>query len=96
MEITSKDLAREIVGKWKPEQLQNANKFCFRARMNVLRSIFNVREENDYYKEVLSYKDYVKHQYSIVKNQLRFKERVEFFFFVYCIHIYKIFTRYYW
>lgn len=93
MEIQSKDLAKRIVEKYKPEQIKNANKFCFRARMNILRAIYAAHNEEVYAKIVNSCSTYIQNNYKIVKKNLKKRERVEFILFQYSKFLYIVLIR---
>ena len=77
-EIDSKDIARKIIISDCPEQIGNADLFCFRARMNVLRSVYNSKQSNDYYDKICEIDKYIYQNYCNVKNRLKRKERFEF------------------
>lgn len=88
-EIVVKDYALEIIKNRYPLQIKNAQKFCFRARMNVLRSIYKSNYEDKYQEEVVALKSYIKKHYSNVKSNLKFKEKVEYFLFFNFKKLYK-------
>lgn len=88
-EIESKDIALDIVEHDAPEQLENAKKYCFRARMNVLRAIYSAQKENEYPEQVAACKAYVSKNYTTVKKNLRNKERIEYLLLSFCEPIYK-------
>ncbi len=92
-EITSKDRAKEIVRKNQPDQMRNARKYCFRARMNVLRSIYQSGREKEFSKQVQEYGEYVKQSFPTVSRSIRFKEKLEFYFFRTFEPVYAWFTR---
>ena len=77
-EITAKDMALKLVEKYQPSQIQNARKYCFRARMNVLRSLYRSEREKDYPGQVLGCREYTKTHYSEVAATIRMKERAEY------------------
>lgn len=81
MEITSKELAKEIVEKQFPELLPQAELYCFRARMNVLRGIYKSGQQTEYYKEINSYDSYIKQNFERVRKLLRRKERIEYYIY---------------
>lgn len=88
MEVTSKDKAKELIKNYCPEQINNAELFCFRARMNVLRSIYKSKQEDDYAEQVKEYKNYIQINYNKISPFLKMKERIEYlllerFFIVY-------------
>ena len=93
MEITAKDMALEIVKKVCPTQLENAQKYCFRARMNVLRSLYKSGQEKNYSDLLNEIKNYTKNNFSKIKNNIRFKERIEYYLYTYCNIIYTLITR---
>lgn len=82
LEITIKDKAYTFIKQHVPAQLINARLFCFRARMNVLRSIFKSKKQTDFRQEISDYEYYVCRNYSDVKSCLKFKEKIEFFLFM--------------
>ena len=77
-EITAKDMALKLVEEYQPCQMQNARKYCFRARMNVLRSLYRSRREKDYPGQALECREYTKTHYSEVAAAIRMKERAEY------------------
>lgn len=89
-EIATKDLAFEIVKKHHPQQIYNAQKYCFRARMNVLRAIFRSGLEDKYINEVNDFIKYVNSSFNDVKNSISAKEKIEFILLNKCHFIYKI------
>lgn len=95
MEITSKDAARDIVSAYKLSQLPNAEKFCFRARMNVLRAIYKANAEKMYEEQVSEYGKYVRANYRNVRGTLRIKEKTEYFLYTKLPYIYRQMTRMY-
>ncbi len=92
-EIDSKDLALRIVKEHHPAQLENAQKYCFRARMNVLRAIFKAELDREYSKEVNTFKEYVNSNYINVKNSISFKEKIEFVLFNNFKFLYRILSK---
>lgn len=78
MEITSKDTAFEIVKKYKRSQLKSALKFCFRARINVIRGIVRANLANEYSNEIQSFQNYIIHNYKNIYHDLKIKERIEY------------------
>lgn len=89
-EITAKDMAFEFVKNHNPGQVKNAMKYCFRARMNVLRSIIICKKENDYYNEMQNISEYLINNYRGIRKQLKIKERVEFDLFMYSKWLYHV------
>lgn len=87
-EIKSKDFALSIIEKYNVQQIGNAKKYCFRARMNVLRAIYHSGKQNDYIHEIVDCTTYVKEHYKSLKMQLSSKERLEYFLFTNCRHLY--------
>lgn len=78
MEIESKDAAYELVKKYYPSLKNTAQKYCFRARMNVIRGIYRSGKEKEYANTINECIYYINENYNKVSNSLRFKERVEF------------------
>lgn len=81
MEITSKDKVLAFVKKENPNFINTALKYCFRARMNVLRAIYISNLQNDYSKEIKDIKEYLNSNYRIVFKSLKSKEKIEYFIF---------------
>lgn len=96
MEIESKDRALEIVKKYKISQISNAEKYCFRARMNVMRVIIKAGLEKQYMDVVSVCRKYVRNYYVNVKTELRRKERLEYFLNIMAFGIYKVVVRRFW
>lgn len=94
-EIIAKDKAQDLVKQYMPIQLKNAELFCFRARMNVLRSVFASNEEEKYKSNVTEWKAYVKCHYKKVRAKLKFKEEVEYFLLFYFHRLYRILIKCY-
>lgn len=92
-EIAAKDKALEIVRKNCPEQEKNGLKYCFRARMNVCRSMVRSHKDTEFKEQYKECKKYVKQHYSDVKRVIRPKERIEYYLFRYFESIYKTVTR---
>ena len=92
-EIVAKDEAKQIVGKFYPTLTAVADKYCFRARMNVLRSIYASGKEEEYADKVSEYSMFVRQKYKYVRHSLKVKEKMEYYFFVYCNLVYIKFTR---
>lgn len=93
LEIKAKDISREIILNECPAQSQNADKFCFRARMNVLRSIYSSHNEQLYRDKVKEIKKYIMNNYPNVKIGLAGKEKIEYILFIYFNLFYRILTR---
>lgn len=79
LEIVAKDKAREIVEKEIPSQITNAKKFCFRARMNVLRAIYASNNKKNYIDQVKELRTYIKQNFNSIKGSLKKKEIIEFY-----------------
>ena len=96
MEISSKDKALEIVRMNKVSQIANAEKFCFRARMNVMRAIVKGRVEEQFLHILNECREYIKSNYKNVKYNLRRKERLEYHLNMKIFVIYKVIVRKFW
>lgn len=92
-EIESKDRALEIVEKAHPEQLSNAKKYCFRARMNVIRAIYKAKKDQAYSEQLKQYRVYICSNYGSVCAELRAKEIVEFYIYTKLPLLYKIIVK---
>ncbi len=93
MEIASKDMARKFVAKYHPALEIVAQKYCFRARMNVLRGIYRANAENTYVDTINMCVQYVYKNYPVISNSLRLKERIEFLFLRFARPIYVFFSK---
>lgn len=89
MEITSKDLAKKFICDYYPRLKPVAEKYCFQARMNVIRSIYKSDLEAQYSEVVDEYSQYVKMEYKNLYKRLTKKECVEYWLFVYMKWLYK-------
>ena len=78
MEIVSKDMAYEFIVKHHPVLENVAQKYCFRARMNVLRGVYREHVEESYSETVRTCEQYVYRNYPLIRKELRLKERIEF------------------
>lgn len=94
-EIVAKDKAKDLVKKYMPIQLKNAELFCFRARMNVLRSIYAADKEIIYQDKIDKIKEYIKLKYQNVKSSLRKKEKIEYKLFFFGSSLYRRIAKYY-
>lgn len=92
-EIKAKDMALTLAQEYQPTQLDNARKYCFRARMNVLRSLYRSGREKDYPGLVLECRKYTKMHYAEVATSIRMKERVEYHLFQLAEPVYTWITR---
>ena len=86
-------MALTLVQQYQPAQLENARKYCFRARMNVLRSLYRSGREKDYSGQVLECREYTKKHYPQVVPNIRMKERVEYHLFQSAEPVYAWITR---
>lgn len=92
-EVTTKDLAMEIIRKYHPALSQDARTFCFRARMNVIRAMYRSGREKEYPIEIQEYKSYVKNHYPQAASSLRYKEKVEYRLFQFAEPVYRWITK---
>ena len=77
-EVIAKDEALKIVTRYQPGQISNARKYCFRARMNILRALYQSRNESAYPERIKHYKADVCSLYPKVFRGIRLKERAEY------------------
>ena len=82
-EVISKDIAKKIISTDYPEQINNANKFCFRARMNVLRAVYSSKKNKKYIKEVRDLDNYICQNFKKIKKLLKKKEIIEYYLYRY-------------
>ena len=92
-EITAKEMALKLAEKYEPSQIENAHKYCFRARMNVLRSLYRSGREKAYPSQVLECREYTKKHYSEVAAVIKMKERAEYHLFQSAEPVYAWITR---
>lgn len=92
-EIESKDIALEIIKENFPNQINNAKKYCFRARMNVIRSIYMAGKESEYNNQLSDLQQYVKENYRCVKSCLSRKEIAEYLLLFYCKPLYLLLNK---
>lgn len=93
MEITSKDEAKRLIAQYRPSQLENAELYCFRARMNVMRAIYKAGMQDEYRNQISECKTYAVSNYAKVKAILKSKERMEFFVCRYLFPVYGLIVR---
>ena len=94
-EIVTKDKAKDLVKKYMPIQMSKAELFCFRARMNVLRSVYAADKELIYQNKIDEIKKYIKQQYRNVKRSLKKKEKIEYELFFSLPSLYRRIAKYY-
>lgn len=94
-EIVAKDKAKDLVKKYMPVQMSKAELFCFRARMNVLRSVYAADKELRYQDKIDEIKRYIKQQYRNVKKSLKKKEKIEYKLFFSLPSLYRRIAKYY-
>ena len=95
LEIGSKDEALRLVQEIYPKMTETAKKYAFRARMNIMRSIYRAKVEMEYQNEIQACGQYVDNHYSKIKNELRIKERIEVILYKYFKPFYKALARHY-
>lgn len=78
-ELKSKDAALKIVESAAPEQIGNAKKYCFKARISIIRILYKEHLEQPYEAELSMCKQYLNSHYTAVKKMLNIKEKLEFF-----------------
>lgn len=93
MEITSKDEAKKLVTRYHPAQLENAELYCFRARMNVMRAIYKAGKQNSYRNQIIEYTSFVRENHSKVRAKLKLKESIEFYIHRFFPPLYKFMVR---
>ncbi len=89
-EIKSKDRILEIIGESFPSYTDIAKKWCFKARMNVIRAILKNGFEKRYCEAVTECKAYVKSNFANVKKSLSGKEYIEYILYIFFKPVYKI------
>lgn len=95
LEIIAKDKAKEFVTEHMPVQLENAEVFSFRARMNVLRSIFAANKNILYRSKINEIKEYITQYYPVIKKNLKAKEKIEYRMFFLLPNLYRRVAKYY-
>ena len=94
-EIAAKDAALKLIEAHRPELLETAKVYCFRARMNVLRALYAGGEEKNYAEKTRECTAYVRERYAGVSGWLRRKERIEFRLFRVARPLYRLLARRY-
>lgn len=89
MEIISKDAVLDLVKTENPKFIKTAEKYCFRARMNVLRAIYKSNLQAKYYRELEVIKNYIFSNFKNTSRYLKLKEKVEFYILKYFRGLYK-------
>lgn len=92
-EITAKDAALELIEAHRPELLETAKVYCFRARMNVLRALYAGGEEKNYAEKTRECTAFVQERYAGISGDLRRKERFEFRLFRFAKPLYRLLAR---
>lgn len=88
MEIIAKDVAEEFIHNHYPKMSMVAGKYCFRARMNVIRAMVMAKKEKEYSDKLQEYRCYIEEKYGIIRSQLKLKERIEYHLFNKCFGLY--------
>lgn len=89
-EITSKDAASKFIQLYRPSMLNIAMSYCFRARLNVLRSIYLSKVESKYPQVVSECKDYLKDNLFKQRESLSLKDKVECVLVLFVPVLYKL------
>ena len=92
-EIKAKDAALELIKAHRPEFLETAKVYCFRARMNVLRALYAGGEEKNYAEKTREWTAWVQKRYAGISGDLRRKERIEFRLFRFAKPLYRLLAR---
>lgn len=93
-EILSKDTAKQLVEKLNPKYMDVANRYCFRSRLNVLRSIYLSKTQNDNNDIVRECKEYLKANYHKVKCNLRKTDFIEYILVSYFKNVYILYLNF--
>lgn len=96
MEITSKDEAKRLIEQYCPAQLENAELYCFRARMNVIRSVYKAGKEKEYSEQISECNVYLCKNYDAVKSKVRFKECLEYRLWKRSREVYRLIVKAFW
>lgn len=88
-EITSKDLAFEIIEKTHPVLISTAIRYKFRSRLNVLRAIYSSKLENEKKTQVDDIENYLMSNIGNHWKHLTIKDRIEYFLLTNFKQIYK-------
>ena len=95
LEISSKEEARRLIAEIYPAMISTADKYCYRARANVVRNIYKFNLASEYQPELSEYRSYILSHYPLVKHTLKVKEKIEFFLYKYLPFAYKILAKRY-
>lgn len=96
MEIVAKDMAKELIANYCPRLLAVADKYCFRARMNVMRGIYKSNVEQEYTSQISECVEYTKKEFCHVKKNLKTEERIEYWLFRYARWGYRYIVKCLW
>lgn len=91
-ELKSKDAALKIVESAAPKQIDNAKKYCFKARISIIRNIYRQHLQAEYRNELTECKAYISEHYREVRVLLKMKEKIEICFIRFPF-IYKLFVK---
>ncbi len=89
-EISSKDTIYEIIKENFPDYEAIAKKWCFTARMNVVRGIIKNKAEKKFSEELEENRKYILKNFNGIRQKLRCKEKVEYRLYAACPFLYKI------
>lgn len=89
-EITVKDHAFALIAQTCPEQINNALKYSFQARMNVIRSIHKAKKQTLYQEQILNHRQFIVTNYQSVRPFIRTKEKMEYHAFIHFPGLYKV------
>ncbi len=78
-EIYVKDYIQDYISQYYPNYLYLANKWCVKARINIVRQIMLSEHKNTWHDELRSCREYIKRNYRSVRRDLSKKERMEYF-----------------
>lgn len=90
-QIYFKDSIVDIVKKNFPKYVIVSEKRAFLARLHICRPIFYENLEKIYKEKIDEYSRYMQENYSLIKNELNFKDNLEYFLYKNFKILYKIF-----
>ena len=90
-QVYFKDSVVEIVKKEYPKYLKVSEKRAFLARLRICRPIYYENLERQYYEQLYIYNQYMKLHYNLVKQEMTFKEKIEYILYMYFKPLYRLF-----
>ena len=92
-EVYCKDTAYKYICEKFPKYEKQALAWCFRARMNLLRSLTVNENKKQYGERIAEYKAWLKKNFAEVKGYISAKTRIEYYIFSISASLYGVFAK---